>query len=157
MTDSNSVLQYIGNESRKFRTFVANRVAKIQDGSDSSQWRHVDSKSNQADDGSRGHHAKEMPGSCTGLQGPDFLLKGKHVWPASPLERKIYIAAVESDEILAGHAKVRQGTVNLINEDDPVRKLIERYSTWNSLKRGVARMLRLRVSYIVVPRDSITV
>ncbi|PIK53264.1 hypothetical protein BSL78_09838 [Apostichopus japonicus] len=143
-TDSTSVLQYIKNESRRFRTFVANRVAKIQDGSDSSQWRHVDSKSNPADDSSRGLHAEEMQGSCRWLQGPDFLLKGKHAWPASPLERNIDIAAVESHEILAGHAEVRQGTVNLTNEDDPVRKLIERYSTWNSLKRGVAWMLRLK-------------
>ena len=49
-TDSTSVLQYIRNESKRFKTFVTNRVAKIHDASDVSQWRYVDSKSNPSDE-----------------------------------------------------------------------------------------------------------
>ena len=58
-SDSTSVLRYINNESRRFRTFVANRVARIHELSDKSQWRHVDSQRNPADDGSRGLAAKQ--------------------------------------------------------------------------------------------------
>nr|XP_054757161.1 uncharacterized protein LOC129263272 [Lytechinus pictus] len=77
-TDSTSVLLYIRNTSRRFRTFVANRVAVIQEKSDTSQWRHVDTKSNPADDGSRGLHAGQL---SRWIQGPNFLLKQEEDWP----------------------------------------------------------------------------
>ena len=51
-TDPTSVLQR--NESRRFKTFEVDRVAKTHNASTPSQWRHVDTASNPADDGSRG-------------------------------------------------------------------------------------------------------
>lgn len=42
-TDSTCVLGYLRNESKRFHTFVANRVATIQEVAAASQWRHVDS------------------------------------------------------------------------------------------------------------------
>ena len=39
-SDSRTVLQYIANESRRFHTFVANRVSEIHDSTDPTQWRH---------------------------------------------------------------------------------------------------------------------
>ena len=51
-TDSTSVLQYIRNENRRIRTYVANLVAKIQDATE--EWRCVDSEFHPADEGSRG-------------------------------------------------------------------------------------------------------
>ena len=53
-SDSKTVLQYIGNESRRFHTFVANRVSEMHDATDPTQWRHVPSHSNPADDCTRG-------------------------------------------------------------------------------------------------------
>ena len=53
-TDSTIVLQYVSNKDRQFQTFVANCVAKIQECSEPTQWKHVDSASNPADDVSRG-------------------------------------------------------------------------------------------------------
>ena len=47
-----TVLRYIANESKRFHTYVANRVAIIRDDSSLLQWRHVESKSNPADDAS---------------------------------------------------------------------------------------------------------
>lgn len=38
-TDSMSVLRYVKNESTRFYTFVANRIAMIRDGSTPHQWR----------------------------------------------------------------------------------------------------------------------
>ena len=42
-TDSQAVLGYIANESRKFKIFVANRVEMIKEGSDPTQWFYVSS------------------------------------------------------------------------------------------------------------------
>ena len=59
-TDSRVVLGYISNESRRFHTFVANRVHAICDQACPEQWRYVDTKDNPADDASRGLGANEL-------------------------------------------------------------------------------------------------
>ena len=43
-TDSMIVLQYIYSRSKRFQTFVANRLSVIHDGSTPRQWRKVDTK-----------------------------------------------------------------------------------------------------------------
>ena len=48
-TDSKVVLQYIRSKSRRFQTFVANRVAMIHEESTPKQWRHVNTDSNPGD------------------------------------------------------------------------------------------------------------
>ena len=53
-TDSQVVLGYINNESKRFKVFVANRVQLIHDNSNTNQWHYVDTKCNPADDASRG-------------------------------------------------------------------------------------------------------
>ena len=53
-TDSQVVLGYINNESKRFKVFVANRVQLIHDNSNTNLWYYVDTKSNPADDASRG-------------------------------------------------------------------------------------------------------
>ena len=53
-TDSTAVLRYVKNETRRYHTFVANRVAVIRDGSEPHQWKHVSGDINPADDISRG-------------------------------------------------------------------------------------------------------
>ena len=59
-TDSKVVLGYIKNDSKRFHLFVANRVQQIRDQTSLSQWRHVETKSNPADNASRGITAKEL-------------------------------------------------------------------------------------------------
>ena len=54
MTDSTLVLQYVRNETQRFKTYVANRVAEILEESSVAQWRHVPSERNLADMCSRG-------------------------------------------------------------------------------------------------------
>lgn len=53
-TDSTIVLKYIRNETKRFHTFVANRLSAIREATDISQWRYVDTKRNPADEASRG-------------------------------------------------------------------------------------------------------
>ena len=62
-TDSMIVLQYIYTRSKRFQTFVANRLSVIPDGSVPNQWRKVGTKENPADDVSRGLRGVEMVSS----------------------------------------------------------------------------------------------
>ena len=74
-TDSQAVLGYIANESRKFKIFVANRVEMIKEGSDPSQWFYVSSKENPADHSSRGVEANNVNAVKTRFEGPSYLLR----------------------------------------------------------------------------------
>ena len=53
-TDSKVVLGYIKSELKRFHVSVANCVQEIRDQTSPSQWRHVETKCNPADDVSRG-------------------------------------------------------------------------------------------------------
>ena len=55
-TDSTVVLRYLRNTTRRFQTFVANRLQLIHDSTTPSQWRHVPTHLNPADLASRGIH-----------------------------------------------------------------------------------------------------
>ncbi|XP_028415393.1 uncharacterized protein LOC114538415 [Dendronephthya gigantea] len=59
-TDSTCVLRYIENTTKRFQTFVANRIATIHDASTPKQWNYVDTRSNPADDASRGVPADSL-------------------------------------------------------------------------------------------------
>ena len=78
-TDSKVVLGYINNESRRFHVFVLSRVQEIQDSSSATQWKHVESQDNPADDASHGMKARELQDSRW-LLGPTFLWKKENEW-----------------------------------------------------------------------------
>eukprot|EP00057_Strongylocentrotus_purpuratus_P002697 XP_003725052.1 PREDICTED: uncharacterized protein LOC100888496 [Strongylocentrotus purpuratus] len=135
-TDSTAVLHYIRNESRRFQTYIANRVAKIQEASEPSQWRHVDTKSNPADDGSRGLLADEMKENPRWLEGPQFLWADEGSWPSPPAV--IPDLPYEDPEIR------KSARVNLTMYSDKLADLLNRYSSWTKLKRCVAWLLRYK-------------
>ncbi|XP_068690710.1 uncharacterized protein [Montipora foliosa] len=81
-SDSTSVNQLIQNQSKRFQTFVANRLSIIHDGSSPDQWRYVDSRSNPADDASRGLTAEQLIHNKRRLHGPEFLWKSDECWPS---------------------------------------------------------------------------
>jgi hypothetical protein len=72
-TDSSIVLYWIYGTSQRFKTFEANRIAKIQDLIPPQRWKHVDGLQNQADVGSRGILAKEIKEHPLWWTGPDWL------------------------------------------------------------------------------------
>ena len=83
-SDSTCELQYIRNQSKRFHTFVANRLSVIHDNSAPCQWRHVSSELNPADEISRGLTVDEMRTNSKWLNGPQFLRKKKECWPRDP-------------------------------------------------------------------------
>lgn len=83
-TDSTSVLKYIHNETSRFQTFAANRVAVIRATTKSSQWRYVNCCMNPADCVSRGVSASNFLRDQVWVSGPEFLLQPESHWPKSP-------------------------------------------------------------------------
>jgi hypothetical protein len=72
-TDSTIVLGYIRNVSKRFKTFVGNRLSITHEISSVQQWRHVDSGSNPADIASRGIDANDTDVLQKWFNGPAFL------------------------------------------------------------------------------------
>ena len=78
-TDSKIALAWIQSESRTFKPFVSVRVGEIQMKSNTSDWRHLPSEDNVADDVSRGLRLEQLGGRWT--HGADFLRRPEGDWP----------------------------------------------------------------------------
>ena len=143
-TDSTCVLKYIANESTRFQTFVANRVAKIQDATEVCQWRYVNTSSNPADDDSRGLTADELSENRRWLTGPDFLWKPREHWPSQEqLKSEIPKSDPELKKAttLATSTTVPTDDKSLENSVDMCVRF-EKFSSWKSLKKSIAWVIR---------------
>ena len=78
-TDSQVVLGYINSESKIFKVSLANRMQLIHNNSNTNQWYYVDTKSNPADDASRGLVANSKKVHRV-FNGPDFMWQSKNSW-----------------------------------------------------------------------------
>ncbi|XP_020610089.1 uncharacterized protein LOC110048657 [Orbicella faveolata] len=136
-TDSMIVLRYIFNETRRFVSFVANRVAVIREGSRPSQWRHVRSESNPADYASRGIKAFETEKLEMWKHGPGFLWKGSHEWPQQPTDLHEELSAYDE-----GVKKERVTVTACVEKEDFWDVLFERCAMWEKLRRAVAWLIR---------------
>ena len=85
-SDSKITLQYINNGTRRFKTYVANRVAEIRDASQPGQWRHCPESLNPADEASRGIRTQRLLTSERWFKGPAFLMKPEEAWPCFETE-----------------------------------------------------------------------
>ncbi|XP_063968368.1 uncharacterized protein LOC129265564 [Lytechinus pictus] len=139
-TDSTAVLRYISNESRRFQTFVANRVARIQECTSRDQWKYVDTRNNPADDGSRGVPATML---SRWVDGPAFLKKGESEWPRCPISPESRKSSLDG-ELSGEDPEVKKNVFTITAEDKVIDPLIDRYSTWDRLKRAVAWILRVK-------------
>ena len=133
-TDSMITLQYIRNESRRLKTFVANRVAEIRENTKPSQWHHVDGKENPADDCSRGLQIFKITPDSRWLNGPAFLCHNETTWPE------------EQDEcsLAEGDPEVKRDRILITTTDVYNKSPIEIYdfSTWKRLTRIMAWIVR---------------
>ena len=139
-TDSMTVLRYINNDSLRFHTFVANRVALIREGSEPSQWRYVNTNSNPADDCSRGLKVDDFLSNERWKHGPLYLHQPENQWPKTVLG-DASIDPTDDPEVK------RKVTINTVHAEESARaldRLIERYSSWYHLRRGIAWILRIK-------------
>ncbi|XP_046551559.1 uncharacterized protein LOC124261296 [Haliotis rubra] len=138
-TDSMSVLRYIANDSKRFHTFVANRLSVIHEGSAPSQWKYVDTQNNPADEASRGLSIDAFLKDSRWISGPGFLWENQEMWP-----QQTHI----SNDIPMKDVELRKlAQVNQIEYSKPCKEvdsLISRYSDWFALKKAIAWVLRIR-------------
>lgn len=137
-TDSTSVLKYIQNENKRFKTFVANRVNTIREITKVKQWRHISTKQNPADYASRGLKASALLTSHTWLNGPDFLKLQESEWPTSDVEIETSDKDVEvRKDVIVMNTLVKE-------QPNPTHTFIHYHSKWNKLTRAVAWLLKLK-------------
>ena len=133
-SDSKTVFQYISNESRRFHTFVANRVSEIHDAADPKQWRHVPGLLNPADDCTRGLRAADLNKHCRWLNGPAFLSKPEEQWPQDTFGSLRENDVEVKNTKWSGHASVTDPRAYF---PDP-----EKFSSWTRFRRVLAWICR---------------
>ncbi|XP_045494845.1 uncharacterized protein LOC123693694 [Colias croceus] len=129
-SDSRTALAWIRGEPRTYKTFVAHRLAEIEDLTKKDEWRWVPTAHNTADDATRNTPADFDP-QHRWFTGPDFLRYEECDWP---VEKKENITDT-------GEEKEKCGA---LNSSDPAPAFIDlkRFSTWTRLVRTTARVLQ---------------
>lgn len=150
-TDSMVVLQYIRSSSRRFHTFVANRLGVIHRLSSPQQWRHVRSEDNPADDATRGLSAKDLLVGGRWLTGPSFLCLPESSWPPQPNPAA---ADLMRDPEVKKDVTDLTFTIHESHEKGVMERFLGRYSSWYALQRAVAWMCRF-TSWIMRSRPNL--
>ncbi len=111
-TDSMNVLYWVKNQSRNFKTFVANRIGEIQKTTNPEQWRHVPGELNPADLATRGISVSELAENRVWKEGPKFLLESETIWP-------VRLARVDTSQgEVAEEEKIERTHVALISDEN---------------------------------------
>ena len=147
-TDSRLVLGYIHNRTRRFHTYVSNRVHRIHLRSSPQQWNFVPSGDNPADVGSRSALANELPHTMW-LRGPDFMRSHE-----SSLEEDPFPLVDPDDD-----SELRKETVLTKKTEvktDILTNRFKKFSSWNSLIRALSVLRRylLKLRKQPVPSDT---
>jgi hypothetical protein len=148
-TDSRVVLGYIFNNTRRFYTYVSNRVEKIRIASVPEQLTYVPSEYNPADEATRSLTPKRILTNSTWLKGPThWFTKNSvqdHMETSEPdiLDPKYQLVDSELDKEIRPVITVTKSCV------DPTTFVtgFKNYSTWNSLVRGIAHLKHIARSW----------
>ncbi|XP_048483483.1 uncharacterized protein LOC125489924 [Plutella xylostella] len=127
-SDSRTVLAWIRAEPRTFKTFVAHRLAEIEESTKKSEWRWVPTAENVADDATRAT-PHDFDAQHRWFNGPEFLRHTEEHWPTENREE-----VPKTGEEKESCAVVSLGHAHLPD--------IERFSRWTRLIRVTARVLQ---------------
>jgi len=147
-TDSTDVLCWIRQLSRKFKTFVANRVSYIQEATKPQQWNYVPTKMNPADLVSRGVPGRELPESELWWNGPGFLQQEETEWPSLKrseiitdilISSEVALQTVVEEKCLTKHVNYfKPETLSTWTRLVRVRTWVQRFG--NNCRRGRAKI-----------------
>lgn len=126
-SDSSTVLQWLKSDPRRFKPFVAHRLAELEDLTNAKEWRWVPSKMNPADDATRS--LTELYRASRWFTGPDFLQRPEAEWPAKRFAETDTTEERKKEVVATVVLKEERGT------PDP-----HRFSTWTRLLRSTARV-----------------
>ncbi|XP_074035236.1 uncharacterized protein [Leptinotarsa decemlineata] len=134
-SDSKTVLYWIRSEARRFKVFVAQRLGEIQDLTNSSEWKYINSKENVADEATkRLEKITFSDNNRRWITGPDFLILSPDQWPKEKMEREVNIDHLEERPCEFVFYHFIQD--NLIVPDP------NRFSKWKRLLRATAYVIR---------------
>ncbi|XP_043258558.1 uncharacterized protein LOC122400888 [Colletes gigas] len=128
-TDSTIVLNWINKQPCTLKTFVANRVSDIQQRTEVTSWRHINSEDNPADVLSRGQTPRQFEQRSNWLHGPEWLSTSEENWPPSKFLIQNEVPELKQITCLIATTK----------HDD---EILQRYSCIRKLRRITAYVLR---------------
>lgn len=142
--DSSIVLGWLGKPPCTWKTYVANRTAKIIKNIGNCQWRHVPSNDNPADIGSRGCSSNDLLNNLLWWHGPRWLQTSPEEWP-----NNLYV-----NENLPENRKVE--IFYTFNETEDI---LDRFSRWDRAIRVIAYVFRFyhKLSHRLNDCDSHTI
>lgn len=129
-SDSATVIRWIHSEHRRYKPFVAHRVAEILANTEQTSWRWIPTSDNPADDATRSKRRMSLSSSSRWLRGPEFLRGPESSWPANAM----VIDSGDVEEELRPKYSLVVLSSSLIDFD--------RISSFKKLKRIVAWALR---------------
>lgn len=138
-SDSQVVLRYITNTSRRFKTFVANRVGFILESTTPQEWRYVPTGVNPADPVSRGLMADELISCDLFRQGPEFLKQNESGWPEQPA---LGTPDLQNDPEVKEECSVTCLIDAAQTAEPPTERLIKHFSSFFHLKRAASWLLK---------------
>lgn len=130
-TDSQIVLAWLQSTPSRWTTFVANRVAEIQELSDNTEWRHVSSADNPADYISRGLDPVALIQCKAWWSGPEFLKDCK--WQSTKAEGLTIKACSIPEQKQVSHVQVKA---------EKNQSIFRRFSSFVRLQRSIAWVFR---------------
>ena len=136
--DSQVVLGYIRNQSRRYHVFVANRVQEITNVTSSKQWHYVPSEENPSDKASRGASAVELMNDEMWWHGPQCLTSSEEL----PLDDNSETVDPFDPEVKSVTPLLTKGTV--VPQYASLIERLEYFPTWFAAKRAVANCLRFK-------------
>ncbi|XP_063979931.1 uncharacterized protein LOC135163955 [Diachasmimorpha longicaudata] len=143
--DSSVTLTWISSHPSRWKEFVRNRVALIQELTQPTHWRLVPGKENPADCASRGLTAQQLVAHKLWWTGPPWLQQDSSSWPTHVLERDLNVDLEEKP------GQIYYGAAQQI----AIWDLIDRFSSFNRLLRITAICSRFIARLRRVPNTSL--
>lgn len=132
-TDARTVISWVRSQNRRFKPFVAHRIAEIIEDSAISNWRWLPTIDNVADDATRAVWPLSFDAKSRWLYGPHFLRCDEQTWPQEPTGAtpETTDTSEELPQKFVLHAAKGAQFVDM-----------QRFSDYNRLRRAMAYVIR---------------
>ncbi|XP_017472588.1 PREDICTED: uncharacterized protein LOC108363668 [Rhagoletis zephyria] len=133
--DSTTVISWLNSENRRYKPFVAHRIAEILAVTHPCDWKWVPTSANVAGDATRHSRHIDLSETSRWFKGPEFLSLGVEDWPKHSTETTTAETTTETTtEELSPRPLLILFNSTIFN--------FNRFSSYNRLKRSTAWVLR---------------
>lgn len=149
-SDSTVVLHWLKRSPCELKTFVANRVANIQEKTSDMKWRHISTLDNPADLLSRGVSPAELTDNIKWWIGPVWLVKDYNYWPDSPTPLSQQMNKEMSNEERPVVSLTTANTIPMTSDESVYNvkeDLLSRTNSFHHLMRITGWMIRIIRNY----------